>query len=820
MDTKNITGISDLHIDFHQPKEFDHHIVDNKIDSLVRNEEKTKILNPNIDEVIGNHSQQTKDKDLSQLVVNELKKGSEVIGNKEIAPVSNITFTPENDTLTAMAFIAGDLLSKLWKIEKESSVESMETEVLKHEKLADLLELFKEPLTMRQELFIKNALERLSKALDKDRKLKNVSLCETLASAESILGNSSNRNQEDVIEMHTNCKNSNDSRNEHVNNTEYSPVEAISKIKNVLNLVRKFENVEYKLNKLRNGMHLQNDNNTQDLILSKDESKSLNVFGNILEKITKLLLPKKSKRAKKITTKVRHMNLFGNSDDIKKELNQIMGINSDNLNLTSKDKLVIDYLNIFKMNPSCAFKEISQKDTSNLPSIKGETYDNISKLLNVKSMDDIVELISPSSNENTRKQEKETKNTTTEANFKINTDKNEDEKFNLTKQKLKTHMSAIFNDLKELQNQSGMFLKENKDIVNILPCLYNLFNSAKSEAKDITKMPNLNNITLLFESLKNNLVGGSVSRRKEYSTLPGSTKVWERVIKNLNKQSKKSRRIYNSELKSFDEIKQIIENVDMSSNSYKEYVSLANVPISSHLILLKVIQASALQIVNALEIIKSFIKSYIELPADEEFVIKKFVDSAELSTNLNKRISDKLKTYKKKHREDLSNFRVENIYKQAMHNPDDNVLESPTHGRFGEQKFVQYNTGKVLSNNKFIDTMKSSHSVENKFSSKSQSNYKSMIIQDVDNDSNVFKLTRNQIISQLIKNRVELFIRIKEAKGIKSNLDINYNLAKRIKTQLDSGNYNLAKQLFSVFITNTATVANEFIPKNNFKGNF
>ncbi|XP_013137827.1 PREDICTED: uncharacterized protein LOC106102790 [Papilio polytes] len=256
MDTKNITGISDLHIDFHQPKEFDHHIVDNKIDSLVRNEEKTKILNPNIGEVIGNHSQQNKDKDLSQLVVNELKKGSEVIGNKEIAPVSNITFTPENDTLTAMAFIAGDLLSKLWKIEKESSVESMETEVLKHEKLADLLELFKEPLTMRQELFIKNALERLSKALDKDRKLKNVSLCETLASAESIL-----------------------------------------------------------------------------------------------EKITKLLLPKKSKRAKKITTKVRHMNLFGNSDDIKKELKQIMGINSDNLNLTSKDKLVIDYLNIFKMNP-------------------------------------------------------------------------------------------------------------------------------------------------------------------------------------------------------------------------------------------------------------------------------------------------------------------------------------------------------------------------------------------------------------------------------------------------------------------------------------
>ncbi|KPJ03012.1 hypothetical protein RR46_06170 [Papilio xuthus] len=827
MDTKNITGISDLHIDFHEPKGFDHHIVDNKIDSLVRNEEKTRILNPSkIGEVIGNHSQQTKDKDLSQIVVNELKKGSEIIGNKEMTPVSNITFTPENDTLTAMAFIAGDLLSKLWKLEKESSVESMETEVLKHEKLADLLELFKEPLTMRQELFIKNALERLSKALDKDRKLKNVSLCETLASSESILGNSSRGNQEDVIEMHTNCKNSNDSIHQHDNNpSDNGTIEAISKIKSILNLVRKFENVEFKLNLLRNGMHLQNVNSTQDidLMLSKDESKSINVFGNVLEKITKLLLPKKSKKAKKFMTKVRHMNLFGNSDDIKKELKQIMGINTDNLNLTSKDKLVIDYLNIFKMNPNCAFKGQSQKDASALPSIKGDTYENISKLLNVKSMDDIVELISPSSNSNTKKKEKELINITTETNLQTNNDRNEDEKFNLTKNKLKIHITAIFNDLKELQNQSGTFLEENRDIVNILPCLYNLFNSAKSEANEITKGSkgsNLNNISLIFESLRNNLIGGSVSRRKEYTPLPGSTKVWERVIKNLNKQSKASRRNYNNGLKSFDEIKQIIENVDMSSNSYKEYANLVNVPISSHLILLKVIQASALQIVNALENIKSFVKSYIELPSDEEFVIKKFIDNAAKSINLNKRISDKLKTYKKKlQREDLSNFRVETVYKQEMRNPDYNVLETPIHGRYEEQK-VEYNPVNVFTNNRFINKPKFPLYTVDRDVGRQSSNYKTMKIQEVDiNDSNVFKLTRDQIISQLIKNRVELYIRIKEAKGIKSNLDINYNLAKRIRTQLESGNYSLAKELFSVFITNTVTDTNEFTPKNILKGN-
>ncbi|XP_045540291.1 uncharacterized protein LOC123722485 [Papilio machaon] len=499
-----------------------------------------------------------------------------------------------------------------------------------------------------------------------------------------------------------------------------------------------------------------------------------------------------------------------------------MGINSDHLNLTSKDKLVIDYLNIFKMNPNCAFKGIS-KDASVLPSIKGDTYDNISKLLNVKSMDDIVELISPSSNSNTRKKEKEIKNITTEAYFQTNNDKNKDEKFNSTKNKLKAHISAIFNDLKELQNQSGNFLKENKDIVNILPCLYNLFDAAKSEAKEITGVPkgsNLSNISLIFESLRNNLIGGSVSRRKEYTILPGSTKVWERVIKNLNKRSKDSRRNFNSGHKSFHEIKKIIDNVDMSSNSYKEYANLANVPVSSHLILLKVIQASVLQIVNALENIKSFIKSYIELPADEEFVIKKFIDSAVRSINLNKRISDKLKSYKKKlQREDLSNFRVDTFYKQAMRNPDYNVLETPTHGQYDEQK-VEYNQGKVFTNNRFIDKPKFlSYTVDTRDVSRQSLNDKTMKFQEVDiNNSNVFKLTRDQIISQLIKNRIELYIRIKEAKGIKSHPDINYNLAKRIRNQLETGNYGLAKELFSVFITNTVTDTNEFSSKNFSKG--
>ncbi|CAH2056950.1 unnamed protein product, partial [Iphiclides podalirius] len=33
MDSKNVTGISDLHIEFNQPKDYDHQIVDNKIDS-------------------------------------------------------------------------------------------------------------------------------------------------------------------------------------------------------------------------------------------------------------------------------------------------------------------------------------------------------------------------------------------------------------------------------------------------------------------------------------------------------------------------------------------------------------------------------------------------------------------------------------------------------------------------------------------------------------------------------------------------------------------------------------------------------------------
>ncbi|XP_013165411.1 PREDICTED: uncharacterized protein LOC106116202 [Papilio xuthus] len=153
-----------------------------------------------------------------------------------------------------------------------------------------------------------------------------------------------------------------------------------------------------------------------------------------------------------------------------------------------------------------------------------------------------------------------------------------------------------------------------------------------------------------------------------------------------------------------------------------------------------------------------------------------------------------------------------------MRNPDYNVLETPTHGRYVEQK-VEYNPVNVFTNNRFINKPKFPSYTVDRDDDRQSSNYKTMKIQEVDiNDSNVFKLTRDQIISQLIKNRVELYIRIKEAKGIKSNLDINYNLAKRIRTQLESGNYSLAKELFSVFITNTVTDTNEFSPKNIFKG--
>ncbi|KAI5635278.1 hypothetical protein NE865_11970 [Phthorimaea operculella] len=123
----NITFENDLQIEPNKLQHYDQ-IIDNKIDS---NQTGSDLLDQEKFGIKNNQTQKQKDKDLSKIVVNELKVGSEYIGDKNAPVRSNITFTPDNDTLTAMAFIAGNLLNKLWDMEKETSDEALELEAIK-----------------------------------------------------------------------------------------------------------------------------------------------------------------------------------------------------------------------------------------------------------------------------------------------------------------------------------------------------------------------------------------------------------------------------------------------------------------------------------------------------------------------------------------------------------------------------------------------------------------------------------------------------------------------------------------------------------------
>ncbi|CAG5013387.1 unnamed protein product [Parnassius apollo] len=769
VNNKNISDLNDLHIEFNQPKDYDRHIVDNKIDSVTHTENKLDLLNQEkTRNVLGNYTQISKDKDLSKIVVNELKKGSETIGDKLVAPVSNITFTPENDTLTAMAFIAGNLLNKLWKMEKDSNVESIETEILKHEKIADLLDLFKEPLTMRQEVFIKNALERLSEALNKDSKVKNISLCEALGSSEILLNNDniSNIDKEATKPTSRKCKvNKQPEKYKNANankKQENTTIEAISKINNVLRLINKYENIQKHLHDLRNNLqetteHEEYNKTKVDLTLTNDESKSLNVFGNLLEKITTLLLPKKSKTSKNLSTKIRHMSLFGDSQEIKKELKQITHIDTDNLTLTWKDKLIIDYLNIFKQNSGCFFKDSLKNEILNkIPKIGGDIVDRISNFSKIRSWDELVDLIVTKNDSDFNSfttTEKTVNPTTTAKNELRNNTNEEDPALKTVKNKFKKHLSAIIEDLLELQNQNGLpSVANNTSIANILPCIFKVLSSDNEKLSGIPKATNrshLDKVTAMFESLKNNLKYSSPSRRIDLhnADMSQSSKIWERVIKGLNRIRKETtRRSYNEKIpKSYKELKEIIDRVDLSASFYKQHVKLANLPPANHLILLKTLQASAKQIENTLKYIETSMDTVMNLPLEERYEIQKFVDNAARSIRLIDQILDRLKMSQNKI-EILSRIKpkIKQLNKQSLKTSED----------------------------------------------------------DVYNDPNInFKLTRDQILLQLIKNRVQLYLRIKEAKGVDLRNDINYNVAKKIITHLESGNSNLAKELFRVFIT-------------------
>ncbi|XP_068625238.1 putative leucine-rich repeat-containing protein DDB_G0290503 [Battus philenor] len=779
----------------------------------------------NIKEIIGNFSQASKDKDLSKLVVNELKRGSEVIGDKLATPVSNITFTPENDTLTAMAFIAGNLLSKLWQIEKDSSHESIETEMLKHEKISDLLELFKEPLTMRQEVFIKNALERLSKAINKDSKIKNISLCEALVPTEA-----NNTSNENLSRTDNKCKGKILEKNKTTNaKKENSTIQAITKINSVLNLINKYENIQKHLHLLRSSIlsssdRDQNSKENVDMNLSDNENKSLNVFGNLLEKITKLILPKKSKKAKSLTTQIRHLNLFGNSKDIQDELKNIIGIDGDNVTLTTKDKLVIDYLNIFKTNPSCAMKETLQNKANSFPNISGNVLDNITKLLKIKSLNDLAELMPNTSKQSFEHQSllhaKEKSHTTEPIYIKSNKTE-EDLLLKNAKDKLRNHLNAILDDLVELQNYNGFPNKaNNKSIANILPCIYSLFNSDNNSNEiSPSKESSFKKVIDMFDSLKTSLKYGQVSRRSDFDQeeTPQSSKVWERIIKNLNSRSARRSHV-DGVPKSFQKLREMFDSVDISSNSYKDYLSLSRVPAASHLILLKVVQASVNQITSTLEKINLYMGSAVDLSKGEEFEIQRFLDNAAYSIDLNNKILEKLKTFKTKMDfEDSNNLKLDkfSVNKEFMQMPESDILQNPLQ-KIQAEKILSTVSGNVDELLHKIRSQNFGHS-DSKNEMKPLSNYnKNMKNLEVVNHPESFKLTRDQVLNQLIKNRLQLYLQMKEVKIPNLNQDENYNLARRIMVRLENGNYSLAKELFKAFVANSES-ENLYRTLNNFE---
>ncbi|XP_046973696.1 uncharacterized protein LOC124540271 [Vanessa cardui] len=283
IDNFNKSDISPLQIEYN-PQDYDHHITENKIEPTPHGQDLEHLSNGELHKIIGNFSQSTKNKDLSKLVVTELKHGTEIIGDKNVPPMSNITFTPENDTLTAMTYIAGNLLTKLWDIEKESTDASIEVESMKHKKINDLLELFKEPLSIRQESFLKNALKKLSDTLNKNKNVKNVSLCETITETDISDDENSNKKGFHKINTTTCGKAKVEKMQKEKVKQKETATDVISKLNNVISLMKKFEKVQNSIKDLK--QHTLNvqpgetdiESGIMSTEMKNDENSSLNLF--------------------------------------------------------------------------------------------------------------------------------------------------------------------------------------------------------------------------------------------------------------------------------------------------------------------------------------------------------------------------------------------------------------------------------------------------------------------------------------------------------------------------------------------------------------
>ncbi|XP_022818656.1 uncharacterized protein LOC111351118 [Spodoptera litura] len=755
-------GSKALQIEYSQPHTY-HPITNNKIEA--EQENKFDLSHENLKTFLGNYSQETKNKVVSKIVVNELKKGSEIIGDATATVISNITFTPENDTLTAMAFIAGNLLNKLWNMEKDASASSMETDKLKQEKIADLIDLFKEPLNLRQETFLKNALEQLSSAIDKQKDVKNISICETFQNVDNT-GDTVDDEKPKKVLVSMPCTHK-DKKNKEVGekNTK-ATVKAITKIHNVLDLIRKFERVQGNLSELKHGPNLdftrngtrKDDKKYTQTTLTNDESYSLNIFGNILEKITKLILPKRNN--KKIKSLITSQNILSGNDHLKKKFKKMYNIDLTNMTVTAKDKIILDYLTHVERNPDCFLNNNNNDELENIPTLEGNIFLKLTEFFKLKTFNDLLKLLEPERTTHVRANgtDRAVVETTTlfgRNKLLTNLKSGDPNKFNSTKEKLKAHFKTIIEDLIELQGTKGFNLKGHIKIADALPCIYNILKPYREEnvnKKEKVIEDPIKKVASIFNELKKEMKLAK-TRRTFDNTLterPKSAIVWERLVKNLNnKTNSNTRRTLNAKTpKSYEQIKKTMEHIESGSSTYKQYALLVKVPPSAKLVLLKALEQDVQATIEGFNDILLSLPDLIKLPKEKFIDLEEFIDNTIKGLKLSEEINEKIKSEDKNE----------------------------------ETKFFSNDiTSQILN------------TIKNKLKEKQM--LKSENARNEESDQ--LRVSRAQIIAQLIRNRVNQYMNDREhQKG--ATEDINYAIARRIIYYLDVGDYKLANDMFKM----------------------
>ncbi|XP_063629264.1 uncharacterized protein PF13_0277-like isoform X3 [Cydia splendana] len=600
---------------------------DNKIETSHNADQDDALANEKMHNIV-NYTQNVKDKELSKLVVNELKKGEETIGDPKAPVASNITFTPEKDTLTAMAYIAGNLLNKLWHLERDATDDSIETDNMKNQKIADLLDLFKEPLTYRQEVFLKDALEHLSEAVNKDKDNKHFSLCETV-----------DKIRKDFVGDDKIQEAKKEEKKPNKNLKEPSADNALSKLTEVLGLLEKYEVVQTNLQSIKHPKDIPPlSTETPNLRTDKKDS-SLNLFGNILEKITNLLMPNN----KRMKNRIRNQNMLSNVHNLEEDVKKTFNINLDGMKLTSADKLILDYINRLQSNP-CPLS--NQQEDKSIRNKHSDILLNLSEFFKIKSYSDLMNIVDPKLQKTSTQPTPTTvkyqeSRRTSDNNTSMDIENNNTLSIN---DKLKLHLKAIVNDLIELQNEKGKDTKLGDfNMTDVLPCIIKIINQEKDQPKGTkyyTHSALLNKIKSVLEAVKKDIREMPQSRRSmNTGPRPKSVVVWERIVKNLDQNPQSGRRFLKIvKPQSYEVVKKMIDNMESNnSNTYKSIALNKDIPAADKQTFLNTL---LMETINYASIIGKLLVLNREkkLPEKDTDDLLEFVDTATTSFDLNTKV--------------------------------------------------------------------------------------------------------------------------------------------------------------------------------------